>query len=392
MEYKYETHLHTKESSMCAKSSAADQVRAYQKRGYTGIIVTDHIKSFYFKIGVIRGLKPLTSWNEKVKFFIKGYEKAKNEGDKIGLDVFLGWEFYYRGADFLTYGLDIDFLLKNKDLDEMPVEAYSKLVRDNGGYIAQAHPYRKPKMGDMERPVEPHLLDGAEVFNASKANDLNEKADEFALRHNLPIQAGTDSHKAYSFGDKDHFYSGIIMNKRAENIFDIISAIKSKNIQLILPSKDRVFIDDENSMLVKIFYDCKHARESAEALCKNINESMEIEAVCYHSDQEGKIDRTARINKTIIIGHHSDTKKRISYIKNLKYNKYEMRYGFDDNLCVLTASKSKLLKSKQEHSKFIVDYCKKFDDNPMDEYIRATQFKFLITEFMENGLEEFLSI
>ena len=40
--YKYETHLHTSETSACAVSSAGDMVRAYADAGYTGIVVTDH--------------------------------------------------------------------------------------------------------------------------------------------------------------------------------------------------------------------------------------------------------------------------------------------------------------------------------------------------------------
>ena len=160
MDYKYETHMHTSESSLCGKLKAAEQVRIYKELGYAGIIITDHLKSRDFMLGrFMRLKKPLMSWKEKVKFLARGYEKAKEEGDKIGLDVFRGWDFNYRGSDFLTYGLDIDFLLSNKDIDEMPIEAYSALVRANGGYIAQAHPYRRLFMGESEVPIAPHLLD-----------------------------------------------------------------------------------------------------------------------------------------------------------------------------------------------------------------------------------------
>ena len=35
--YLYETHLHTKEISACARSSGADMARACKAAGYTGI-------------------------------------------------------------------------------------------------------------------------------------------------------------------------------------------------------------------------------------------------------------------------------------------------------------------------------------------------------------------
>ena len=230
--YKYETHLHTSESSSCGRLKAAEQVRIYKDLGYAGIIVTDHLKTLSFFAGSFTQPKPLTSWSAKAAYLSKGYLNAKKEGDKVGLDVFLGWEYYYQGSDFLTYGLNLDFLKKHRDLDKLPIKAYSALVRSNGGFICQAHPYRKLKLGHRKTPVEPLLLDSVEVFNAGRLGKGNEnnKAMAFALKHDLPKQSGTDTHKS-----NRPFYSGIILDKKAESIFDIISAIKSAEAKLILP-------------------------------------------------------------------------------------------------------------------------------------------------------------
>ena len=235
MSFLYETHLHTFESSHCAWIKAAEQVKLYKDLGYAGIIVTDHLKSLNFKIGQLKHLKLLMSWEKKVEYLTRGYKKAKEEGDKIGLDVFLGWEFTYQGSDFLTYGLGVNFLLKNNDLDAMPIEAYSALIRNNGGYIAQAHPYRN-KAGERRVPVDPRLLDGVEVFNAARhgKEDENQKALDFARSHDLPTQAGTDSHRRLD----PKSYSGIITGKKMENINDIINAIKTRTATPILPPMD----------------------------------------------------------------------------------------------------------------------------------------------------------
>lgn len=218
----YETHMHTSESSKCGQSSAAQQVRAYKKRGYSGIIITDH-----FINGHCTCPRHLP-WHEKMRHSISGYTAAKKEGDKCGLDVFLGWEFYHKGLEFLTYGLGLDFLLAHPDIDKKAPAEYSSIVRENGGYIAQAHPYRTSSYIINPGPVDPSLLDGIEVFNASEYKEHNRKAFEFAKKHGLPMQAGSDSHSTHV-----EYPSGIAMQKKAESIHDIIAAITSHQVELL---------------------------------------------------------------------------------------------------------------------------------------------------------------
>ncbi|MCL2426798.1 MAG: PHP domain-containing protein [Oscillospiraceae bacterium] len=222
MEYLYETHMHTSEVSRCALISAAQQVTRYKQKGYTGIIVTDHFINGY------SACSHLNSWEKKMKCVVSGYEIAKRAGEKQGLDVFLGSEFTIRGADFLTYGLDLEFLLAHPNIDKLGIEQYSKLVRKNGGYLAQAHPYRDEFYIEHNYPVAPHLIDGVEVHNANDRKSSNEKAFEFAQKHNLPMQAGNDSH-----GRERSPHSGIALPQKAKTIHDIIRQIKSKEAKII---------------------------------------------------------------------------------------------------------------------------------------------------------------
>ena len=46
-EYLWETHMHTSETSRCARSPAAKMVAAYKDAGYHGIVVTDHFLNGY---------------------------------------------------------------------------------------------------------------------------------------------------------------------------------------------------------------------------------------------------------------------------------------------------------------------------------------------------------
>ena len=224
MQFLYETHLHTAESSACAGSTAAEQVRAYKARGYTGIIVTDHF------LNGNSSCPPGFPWREKILHFSRGYEAAKREGEKRGLDVFFGLEYSIYGSDFLIYGLDAEFLQSSLAFADLPIKECGSVVRRRGGYIAQAHPYQSWSLSIDSRPAHPSLLDGVEVFNLSKQPEANRKALEFARANNLPIQAGSDSHSA-----GNEFASGIILQKKAESVFDIIDAIKANEIELIVP-------------------------------------------------------------------------------------------------------------------------------------------------------------
>ena len=224
MEYLYETHMHTSQVSRCGIKPAVQQVRDFKKKGYAGIIVTDHFINGYSNC-------PLHySWDEKMKFLMSGFIEAKIEGDKCGLDVFYGWEFTIRGADFLTYGLDLDFLITHPNLDKYDIEDYSEVVRQNGGFLAQAHPYRDDWYVEHCFPVNPSLIDAVEVYNSCEPDRRNAKSLAFAEKHNLPKQAGSDCHgKGYGFS------AGVLLQNKANSIFDIIEAIKTKQVRLRVP-------------------------------------------------------------------------------------------------------------------------------------------------------------
>jgi hypothetical protein len=213
--------MHTSEVSACAVSTAAEQVRAYKARGYAGIIITDHFINGYSTCP-----KKLP-WDKKMKHIISGYDEAKKAGKKYGLDVFLGWEFTIKGSDFLTYGLGLDFLTAHPGIDRFPIEKYSAVVRENNGFLAQAHPFRDSWYIENKFPAAPHLVDSIEVYNANDSAESNKKALAYAKKHNLPIQAGSDAH-----GIHNSRYTGIILNNKADSIFDIIQAIKTKKIEL----------------------------------------------------------------------------------------------------------------------------------------------------------------
>ncbi len=189
--YLYELHLHTSETSKCGKTPAADMVRAYWERGFAGLVVTDHFVNGYSYA------RDCEDWNDKVNAYLKGYRAAKPAGDALGVDVFLGWEFTYRGngEDYLTLGLSEDFLWQNKDCGDWEIERYRDAVHKAGGILIRAHPYREA--GYIEHPgiVRDGMQDAIEVFNAGNASRVyDDKALAYAEAHSLPMVAGSDTH------------------------------------------------------------------------------------------------------------------------------------------------------------------------------------------------------
>lgn len=188
--YKYETHMHTMEASACAGSTGAEMVRAYYRAGYSGIIVTDH---FFNGNSCIPAHLP---WAQRVELFCRGYENALQEARKLDFHVFFGWEYNDNGAEFLTYGLGKDFLLKHPDMLSWPIEKYLRVVREHGGFVSQAHPYREAwYIGEIR--VFPELVDAIEVRNTSHRDPIFDKrALELANKYGLCHTGGSDAHFA----------------------------------------------------------------------------------------------------------------------------------------------------------------------------------------------------
>lgn len=200
--YLYETHLHTSESSACARNTGAEMARAYKKAGYAGIIVTDHF--FYGNTAVDRSL----SWMQWVETFCLGYEHAKAEGDRIGLSVFFGWESGYQGTEFLVYGLDKEWLLAHPEIRDASVEDQYRLVHEGGGIVSHAHPFREEPYIPKIR-LFPEYVDAVEGVNAMHSSvvsdshkdpEFNKRALAYGKAHNLPFTAGSDQHTVRMIG------------------------------------------------------------------------------------------------------------------------------------------------------------------------------------------------
>ena len=186
-EYLYEIHCHTSETSRCACVTGAELARFYKRAGFRGICITDHFFNGNTTVASHLG------WEERVEQFCLGYRHAKEEGGRIGLDVFFGFEYSFRGTDLLTYGPDPGWLASHSELLSLGVNEYCDLVHRDGGFIIHAHPFREAAYIEMIRLL-PRKVDAVEVYNAGRTNFENKMAAEYAQNYGLSAAAGSDNH------------------------------------------------------------------------------------------------------------------------------------------------------------------------------------------------------
>lgn len=211
-----ELHMHTSQSSACGMGTPAEMVAAYLQAGYDGILLTDH---FLNGNTCVDRSQP---WEKQIDDYCLAYEMAKAEGDKVGLAVYFGYEFNYYTTEFITIGMDKNWLKAHPEIMTMTPEEYLQLVRRDGGINIHAHPFREEKYIHTHR-FYPDLVDAVEVLNlGNKKQVFNDRAYEYAVKHHLPMTSGSDCHSP-----KGKKGAGIALEKKPESIQDIISCIRS---------------------------------------------------------------------------------------------------------------------------------------------------------------------
>jgi len=221
--YLYDVHVHTSEVSICGKVDAKTIVNMYKKAGYDGLVITDHYHRDYFE--ALRA----GSWEDKVNEFLHGYRVALNEGKKIGINVLLGIELRFdeNFNDYLVYGIDEKFLYENRYLYEMNISTFHDYIRSTQVLIYQAHPFRVAVF-----PEKPEYLDGIEVYNGNPRHDShNEKAAEYAKKHNLKMLSGSDFHRI-----EDVARGGIILPEAPKDSIELAKLLAGGYVSRLIQS------------------------------------------------------------------------------------------------------------------------------------------------------------
>lgn len=247
MSYLYETHLHTTAASKCARSAGAEYISFYKNLGYTGIIVTDHF--FNGNTCIPKDLP----WEERVDLFCRGYEEAKAEGYRQGLQVFFAWECRFNGDETLVYGLDKKWLKAHPEIMTWDHITHYNNIKSEGGLVVQAHPFRE--RGYLsEVYVHPYQCDAFEVANAGNPYEQNRMAYRYAKEHNITMTAGSDIHKV-GVTDNGSLY-GMAFDKPLNSIDDYVKHVKSgTGYSIQAPMEELVWEEGTSNNLPVFIFD-----------------------------------------------------------------------------------------------------------------------------------------
>lgn len=220
MEYKYELHTHTKYGSrQCGRVEPKEIARLYKEQGYSGIVLTDHYSPLTFN--------PMHGFFNPQKYiedYIYPYLEMKKYEDEH-FSVMFGMELrhYATANDYLVYGVDENWLRKQKNLLAVWEKQAYEMLHKEGYLVYQAHPFRP----GITR-CNPDYVDGIEIYNGKTPKESNEKAEKWARANNKLMVSGSDFHVP-----KQLARGGIITQKSIKNNADLLDTLKSMDFEFI---------------------------------------------------------------------------------------------------------------------------------------------------------------
>ena len=134
--YKIETHLHTVYSSRCGHLDAETLVAAYLKKGYRGIIVTDHFNRYNCDWRKADYSRP----DHAVTLFQESYHRLLEAAAPHGMKIYKGAEIRFDDSDndYLLIGYP-DWLLHDADrVFKDGLAAFSRRCRQTDALLIQA--------------------------------------------------------------------------------------------------------------------------------------------------------------------------------------------------------------------------------------------------------------
>ncbi len=177
-------HAHSSGISICCKKDYKAIIETAKEYGIDGFILTNHYQKEYAEE------RPN---GQLIRDYIDEYKMAKEYGDKNNFRVFFGVEVtmtLYPCVHFLVYGVDTDFLYKHPDIYGYTQEELYKAVKENGGILVQAHPFR-----NNATVLDTSLMDGIEIScHPIYKVSCSERLIPIAKENNLIVTCGGDYH------------------------------------------------------------------------------------------------------------------------------------------------------------------------------------------------------
>ena len=229
-QYKYQMHIHTSPCSACGRMSPSELCQALYENGYQGTVLTNHF--YHGNSGIDRSLP----WKDFVSAYEKDYLECLEEAKKYDLDILFGIEeAVVPGLELLCYGITPKILYDNPQLQNCDVEEFTKILRQYGVVLVQAHPFREAFYIPNPGPLPLKYVDGLEIYNRGNSTDeMNQKAMNLANENpHLIKTASADAHTTDRV-----MYGGIITEKRIKSPQDLITTLKERSYTVIIPEKE----------------------------------------------------------------------------------------------------------------------------------------------------------
>ncbi len=224
MSYKYQLHTHTSPCSLCAQMPMEALIEALHNGGYQGCVITNHF--MHGNSGIDRSL----SWADFVKSYEEDYLLGKSLAEKYDLDMIFGIEEGVgSGLEILCYGITPQILYDHPELNTWDVAVWSRVLRENGALMIQAHPFRERSYIPAPGLLPPEYIDGIEVINAGQPERQDAPAKKAAEAHpEWILVAGADTHWSETVCQ-----SGIECGERIRDEQELVKILKSGNYSLI---------------------------------------------------------------------------------------------------------------------------------------------------------------
>lgn len=218
--WKYDLHVHTREVSPCGRMTIEEMGEAYERAGYDGIWLTNHLHRDFLEATAGMG------WQERAETFLAPYRKAKRWERRLSVGLGVELRFLSDANDYLLYGVTEEMIFGEAErwvsmnLREFYGEYRDRLL------IIQAHPNRAGESS----PADFHLLHGYEAVNSSprhhNQNGLTQRS--LCLHPWLIPTAGSDSHRPEDVGR-----TGILTDRPLAGNEDLTALLKSREYELI---------------------------------------------------------------------------------------------------------------------------------------------------------------
>ncbi len=200
-------------------------MKRHKEIGFSGFALTNHF--LHGNTGIDRKLP----WKDFVNSYSSYYYNALETAQKLDFDLLFGVEEgYAQGKEFLVYGISPDILLAHPELQNYGIENWTKVVRENNGFIAYAHPFRVAGyIPDPYTMPDISLVDGIEAYNMGNMPENNELAVKTFKNSGKILIAGGDLHNN-TFTDS----FGIKVKQRIKTNSDLVNVLKGNDFEIYI--------------------------------------------------------------------------------------------------------------------------------------------------------------